>query len=248
MQWRRRQLRCTVDEGFSVGVACTAGLGACLTHGTTVCAAGGGGTSCSSTPGSPSTEVCDGIDNDCDGAVDNGGSALCAGATNGTACVAGATTFCGCALDSDCGTATSGRVCDLSSLRCTDGCASAPGETDARLDSSARATAPPMARARRHATSTVTAPCPGVRVARSARRTGASSARAARTARVTRMDGPRVSTMRAHSVPPRNSVRALRRGPAPRASRLGCADARATSTAAPIAGAIRVRTCASRGR
>jgi hypothetical protein len=52
---------------------CVVGRGACQRTGMYVCTSGGEGTQCSVTPGAPSTEACgDGIDNDCDGTVDNG--------------------------------------------------------------------------------------------------------------------------------------------------------------------------------
>lgn len=59
-----------VDETFTeLGTACTLGRGACQKTGELVC--GGEGTVCSITPGLPSTEACNGVDDDCDGTVDN---------------------------------------------------------------------------------------------------------------------------------------------------------------------------------
>jgi cysteine-rich repeat protein len=57
------------DEGFNVGNACSVGTGACQANGFFICSQGG--TTCDATPGTPTAEVCDGIDNDCDGIVDN---------------------------------------------------------------------------------------------------------------------------------------------------------------------------------
>lgn len=65
------------DEGFSVGSACTTGSGACQATGTTECAADGT-TTCNAMPVG-TAEVCDGIDNDCDGTIDNGVCAICQG-------------------------------------------------------------------------------------------------------------------------------------------------------------------------
>jgi RHS repeat-associated protein len=60
-----------IDEGFSVGIPCSVGIGACKRDGFTICSPDGTGTVCNATPGQPLPEVCDGIDNDCNGAVDD---------------------------------------------------------------------------------------------------------------------------------------------------------------------------------
>ncbi len=71
-----------VDEGFDVGMACVNGVGACANQGTTVCNAMGGAM-CDAVPGEAAMEACDGIDNDCDGAADDGNPG------GGVACVTG---------------------------------------------------------------------------------------------------------------------------------------------------------------
>ena len=63
-----------VDDAFpSVGSPCTRGTGACLTRGATVCAASADATTCDAVdPLPPSTELCNGIDDDCDERLDEG--------------------------------------------------------------------------------------------------------------------------------------------------------------------------------
>ncbi|MFN3200869.1 MAG: putative metal-binding motif-containing protein [Bradymonadia bacterium] len=61
----------TTDEGFdTLGDACEVGVGACLRSGALVCAEDGSGTTCDAAPGDPVIEQCNGIDDDCDGAID----------------------------------------------------------------------------------------------------------------------------------------------------------------------------------
>jgi glucose/arabinose dehydrogenase len=58
-----------VDEDFPVGQACSAGVGACLRNGAVRCN-GAGGAGCDAVPGTPVAEVRNGLDDDCDGQVD----------------------------------------------------------------------------------------------------------------------------------------------------------------------------------
>ncbi|MBI1949870.1 MAG: thrombospondin type 3 repeat-containing protein [Acidobacteria bacterium] len=75
------------DEGFGTGVVCSDGIGACLRTGTIVCVSPTS-TACSVVAGSPTTEFCNGADDDCDGSVDEGfdqdgdGYTTCAGDCN----------------------------------------------------------------------------------------------------------------------------------------------------------------------
>ena len=59
-----------VDNGFAIGNACTNGIGECVASGTTVCNNAGNDVICDAVPGTPKPEVCDGLDNNCDGATD----------------------------------------------------------------------------------------------------------------------------------------------------------------------------------
>ena len=62
-----------VDEGFMrLGEVCSSGVGGCRVEGTIVCAAGGFNIVCDAEPGDAVAEVCNDVDDDCDGGVDEG--------------------------------------------------------------------------------------------------------------------------------------------------------------------------------
>ena len=56
------------DETFIKGIACNVGVGECAASGTMQCA--NGDVACSVQAGAPASEVCDALDNDCDGKSD----------------------------------------------------------------------------------------------------------------------------------------------------------------------------------
>ena len=66
-----------VDESFAdLNTACSVGVGACFRNGVRVCAANGAGTLCNAVAGNPVAEICDGVDNNCDGHTDEATASL----------------------------------------------------------------------------------------------------------------------------------------------------------------------------
>lgn len=61
-----------IDETFNVGTSCSAGVGACAASGSYVCKSDKSGTECNAVQGTPTSETCNDIDDDCDGTTDEG--------------------------------------------------------------------------------------------------------------------------------------------------------------------------------
>ncbi|MDD9944667.1 MAG: putative metal-binding motif-containing protein [Myxococcales bacterium] len=107
------------------GAPCTAGQGACAVDGTSVCDEPEAPTICMAEPLQPGAELCNGVDDDCDGASDETLDALCRD-EHAPRCVPDGTglSFCGCEADADCGGPRSGQLCvrDGVEQHCAEGC------------------------------------------------------------------------------------------------------------------------------
>jgi hypothetical protein len=60
------------DEGFNVGLVCSAGVGVCESFGQVVCTADATASFCNALPLPAGEEVCNALDDDCDGETDEG--------------------------------------------------------------------------------------------------------------------------------------------------------------------------------
>ena len=124
---------CAIDEGFeALGEACSDGLGACYAEGAWVCGPDDLSLTCTAEAGLSSPEICNAVDDDCDGVIDDGlaptpttcgagvcaasGERICADGAWTDTCVAGAPTGddadCD-GLDDDCDGAVDNRYVSI---------------------------------------------------------------------------------------------------------------------------------------
>ncbi len=118
-------------------------------EGTLACATTGACVECTATD----TTACTGERTVCDTAAtrcvlctpgQEGNATACATNMDGRACIVPTegSRFCGCLADSDCGDATSGRVCDSETRRCVAGCAAGDGRNGCPMGLSCTTTTP----------------------------------------------------------------------------------------------------------
>jgi hypothetical protein len=102
-----------IDETFiRLGSSCSVGIGACERTGERVCAFNGIQTECNAIPGIPGIEDCNnGIDDDCDGAIDGKDPDCNLNCGNDIVCQDGATRVCGSSEEG---------VCSLGTQTCSD--------------------------------------------------------------------------------------------------------------------------------
>jgi hypothetical protein len=102
------------------GLGCRTGLGVCAAQGTSACGDDGQAL-CVADGASPSDELCNGEDDDCDGKIDEDG-ALCPDSNRPRCVRSGFAAACGCQFDSDCGGSDANlRTCDVMSGQCIKG-------------------------------------------------------------------------------------------------------------------------------
>ena len=93
-----------VDEGFDAGDACSVGIGVCLSNGTMVCSDDGTTTECNVAAGIPAEDdsSCNGIDNDCDGNIDEDYSPVATACGVGQCAASGVTSCVGGVVQDSC--------------------------------------------------------------------------------------------------------------------------------------------------
>ncbi len=113
------------DEGYGVGGECSVGEGACAATGVRICE--GGGAVCDAVAGDPAAETCNGADDDCDGAVDEGYDVGVACSINEAECVSRGEMVCNAGGD--------GTVCGAAPIVVQDElCNAADDDCDGSID------------------------------------------------------------------------------------------------------------------
>ncbi len=128
----------STDEAFktpnltttALGATCSTGVGACARTGNYVCAPNGASTTCSVTAGTGSTETCNGVDDNCNGAVDEtfkNASGIYNQNTSCGSCATDCTVIYG--LPNATGVCTAGTTSASCSMQCAPGAFNLDGQT-----------------------------------------------------------------------------------------------------------------------
>jgi len=94
-----------IDEGYIVGADCSLGVGSCRVSGVMACSRDGAASVCNAKPAAPIQETCNGIDDNCNGTIDDVPTQGIADVNNcggcGSVCTGGANQVPACMLNQD---------------------------------------------------------------------------------------------------------------------------------------------------
>jgi hypothetical protein len=95
----------TIDEGYIVGADCSLGVGSCRVSGVMACSRDGAASVCNAKPAAPVQETCNGMDDNCNGTIDDVPTQGVADVNNcggcGSVCTGGANQVPACMLNQD---------------------------------------------------------------------------------------------------------------------------------------------------